>query len=357
MKSKRIVIKVGSNVLIGSDGRLSRSILESIVDQCVWCLSQGWQVALVTSGAVATGKEIAHLQHIREEAIQRQVYAAIGQVDLMILYRDLFRKRGVTIAQALLTKDDFSNRLRFLNVSQTFNHSLENGVIPIINENDVITTHESTFGDNDALAANTALTIYADKLVLLTNIDGLYTADPAVDSNAVFVPAVENIDEEIAKMASTTTSTLGIGGMLSKIQAAQIATRAGITTYIANGKNLSIVKEIIEGKAKATEFFPQLKKMNQRDRWMMSGKNSLVTVRVDAGAERALRRRKSLLLVGVKDVEGTFEKNTIVQIANEKKEIIGYGRSAFSSDEIVQRLVQKKTKGVEIFHANNIFIF
>lgn len=356
MKNKRIVIKAGTNVLTANSASLNYRIIENIVSQAAKIKKDGYQVVIITSGAVASGREKLKLKYIKEESIRRQVFAAVGQVYLMSLYQKLFKKYDVQVAQALLVRDDFTNRKRYLNVLQTLEHVLDNNIIPIINENDVITTYESTFGDNDRLAANTAVALSADQLVFLTNIDGLFDGDPYVNHGAKLIKEVKNINNELSRMCSKKSSSLGIGGMLSKINAIKIATKAGILSNIINGLKEDIIIKLLNEGDIGTKFLPQRASLTSRERWFLIGKSSESAIKIDKGAEEALKKRKSLLLVGVEAIVGDFNKNEITEIMNTGGEVIGYGVTNFSSEELKKNMTEKKRVSKEIIHADNLFL-
>ncbi len=353
---KRIVIKVGTNVLLSKSSVLSRQRLIAIVEEITWLRNHGYQPVLVTSGAVGAGREKINLDAIKENAIQRQVFAAIGQVELMSFYRELFQKKDILISQALLIRDDFVDRTRYVNVYQTLSHLLDAGVVPIINENDVITTHESTFGDNDSLAANTAISISAECLILLTDIDGLYDSDPEENKNAQLLSEVRAFDKKIFELCFQRSSAPGMGGMVSKLRAAKLATSAGVTTYIANGLYDDTVRKIVAGEKIGTKFLPISGIISNRERWFLSGKGAGFVLQVDAGAKEALRQRKSLLLVGVKKVLGSFKENEIVEITEESGETIGYGMVNFSASRLQGHLSAPKSLPREVIHTDNLIL-
>ncbi|MDP2684727.1 MAG: glutamate 5-kinase [bacterium] len=356
MNKKRIVIKVGTNVLMSNGDKLKKDKLELIVDQVAWLKDQGWQPILVTSGAVAAGHEGIDLKNIKELGVQRQVFAAIGQVSLMEYYRELFDKYKIKIAQALLIRDDFVNRSRYLNVHQTLEHLLDQGVVTIINENDVITTHESTFGDNDSLAANTAISISAEYLIILTDIDGLYDSDPKENKQAKLITEVKEFDSKLMDMCFKQDESNGLGGMITKLQAAKLATSAGVKTIVANGLEKDVIKRIINGEKLGTKFLAKKININSRERWFLSGKNLGSALVIDDGAVNALRDRKSLLMVGVKSLSGKFKTDEVIEILNEDNKTVGYGRVNFESSELEKALKDPKSLPREIIHADNLLV-
>lgn len=344
-------------MLTANSEGLNYKIIDNLVAQVSRIRKDGLEVVIITSGAVASGREGLNLKYIKEESIRRQVFAAVGQVHLMNLYHELFSKYKIEIAQALLVRDDFTNRKRYLNVVQTLEYLLSNDIIPIINENDVISTHESTFGDNDRLAANTAIALSADQLVFLTNIDGLFNDDPSINPQARLIKEVKNINDELAKMCSKKSSSLGIGGMLSKINAIKIATKAGILVNIINGLQENSIIRLMNNEEVGTKFTPRKVSLSSRKRWLLMGEGTESLVKIDEGAERALKDRKSLLLVGVEEIYGNFNENEIAEILNTKNCVIGYGVINYSSQDLKSAMVDKKKTSKEVIHANNLFLF
>lgn len=356
MNSKRIVIKVGTNVLMSNGDTLQKDNLKKIVDQVAWLKKHDWQAILVTSGAVAAGRTGIDLSNIKEQGVKRQVYAAMGQVTLMEIYSELFAKYDIKIAQALLIRDDFVNRNRYLNVHQTLEHLLNLGVVTIINENDVITTHESTFGDNDSLAANTAISVSADYLLILTDIDGLYDSDPSVNKNAKLIREVREFDKDLMDMCFKQQESMGMGGMITKLQAAKMATSAGVETIIANGLGTDTVKKIVSGEEIGTRFVAKEGGITNRERWFLSGKNLGAVLVIDDGAVKALQDRKSLLMVGVKLISGEFKVDEIIEILDQNNKTVGYGRINFSSVELENAKDKPKSLSKEIIHADNLLV-
>lgn len=336
--------------------KLQLENLERIVNQVAWLKEHGWQSILVTSGAVAAGREGIDLSNIKEQGVRRQVYAAMGQVTLMEIYRKLFSKFDIKTAQALLIRDDFVNRNRYLNVHQTLEHLLDLGVVTIINENDVITTHESTFGDNDSLAANTAISVSADYLIILTDIDGLYDSDPTLNKEAKLIEEVKEFDNKLMDLCFRQENSVGMGGMITKLQAAKMATSAGVQTVVANGLKEGIIKKIVQGKTIGTKFLAKQSGITSRERWFLSGKNLVSAIIIDDGAVNALRDRKSLLMVGVKSITGEFKVNEIIEILDDNSKSIGYGRINFSSEELLKAIDNPKSLPKEIIHADNLLV-
>ncbi len=355
MKEKEvIVIKVGTNVLTANGEKLNRKIIKYIVSQVVELLRQGYQIILVTSGAVAAGKEVVSLSKIKE-IIKRQIYAAIGQARLMHEYEQLFRSSQVQVGQALLTRQDFCDRTLYDNVLHTLEGLLANNIVPIINENDVTTTHELSFGDNDVLAANAAVALDASKLILLTNQDGLMTANPDVkNSGTKLIKEVTDVKEVLSFVSQDAASTGGIGGMFSKVKAAQIAMSAGITVWIINGLNPKNIQAVVKGENEGTKFIPQKITLAAKDRWILCAKNANAGIIIDDGAVLALKKRKSLLMVGVRKVLGSFKEKEIIEVVDQKKRTIGYGVVNYSSMKITEALKTPQILKREVIHTNNL---
>lgn len=355
-KKRTIVVKVGTNVLTANGTKLDKKIIAQVVKQLAALHRQGWGVVFVTSGAVATGRQEVSLPAISDQVDKRQVWAAIGQPMLMNLYRQLFSQEKIAISQALLIRDDFADQMRYQNILKALTNLLESRIIPIANENDVVKTYQTTFGDNDGLAANIAIALQADPLVILTNTDGLYDSDPAINKKAKLITEVIDVNRQLLSMVSKKTSSLGLGGMLSKINAAQLATSAGVTTYIANGFDQQILQKIITGQSIGTKFLAKKSKLTNRARRFLSGKTMGSKIIIDDGAVKALQQSKSLLLVGVKKIIGQFESKEVVAVYNQQDDLIGYGLVRFSSTELQQGLMAPKKFKSEVIHTDNLFI-
>lgn len=354
---KRIVIKLGTNVLTANAARLNRALIHDIAAQVAALRRLGWQVALVTSGAVGAGREVADLSHFSNKIVARQMYAAIGQSRLMHEYEIAFRKYNLAVGQALITREDFQDRGRYENYVTVLKAMLVFGAVPIINENDVISVHELSFGDNDLLAAATAIGLESSYLILLTNQEGLLTDDPKkAGSQAVRIPVVKRADESFhdINLSRASVSTLGVGGMLSKVNAAQLAAGAGVTVWIANGLKPQNISDIVAGKDVGTKFLPQKTEINAKDRWILCSKNVNAAVVIDKGAVWALKSKKSLLMVGVKDVLGSFAKKEIIEVLDEKRETIALGVANYPSDKLIKALSAPRTITREVIHVDNL---
>ena len=332
--AKRVVVKVGSNVLTEDHGLNLRAI-RSISRQICRLIDDGIEIILVSSGAMASGIRKVGLDKRPDEIPKRQAIAAVGQAGLIMAYEKAFARYHKKVAQILLTGDDLNNRKRYLNARNTLRMLLSWQVVPIINENDTVMTEEIQFGDNDNLAAMITLLMDADILVNLTDIDGLYTKDPRTSPDADFIPLVSTITEDIKKIAGDIPGALGTGGMLSKINAAKKVTAAGIPMIIANGGKPDVLKKLFSGKDVGTFFTPKKKKLKSRKCWIAFTLKPKGIIRIDDGAAEAIvNRGKSLLPSGIVGVEGEFSVGAPVEFRTMDNEILGTGLVNYSSTDI-----------------------
>lgn len=314
----RVVIKFGTNIVASADNRVNRPGLLEMIRQMARLHQHGHQITLVSSGAIFVGRQAVADVPDRKDIPYKQMLAAIGQVKLLHIYEQLFDIYGITIAQALLTRGDLTNRSRYLNARNTLNLLLRNRVVPIINENDVVGVEEIKIGDNDNLSALIANLIDADLLVILTDQPGLFTADPRTDATAKLIREVPTITEAIKALAAGSGTNMGVGGMVTKIQAAQLATRSGVACVIAWGNEPDVLLRLIEGgEAIGTRFPAPLSHLESRKRWLLAEPvHGCLTV--DEGAKRAIcQNHKSLLPVGVLTVEGTFARGETVIVRDQ----------------------------------------
>jgi glutamate 5-kinase len=331
---KRVVVKVGSNVLTEDHGLNLRAI-RSISRQICRLIDDGIEIILVSSGAMASGIRKVGLDKRPDEIPKRQAIAAVGQAGLIMAYEKAFVRYHKKVAQILLTGDDLNNRKRYLNARNTLRMLLSWQVVPIINENDTVMTEEIQFGDNDNLAAMITLLMDADILVNLTDIDGLYTKDPRTSPDADFIPLVSTIGEDIKKIAGDIPGALGTGGMLSKINAAKKVTAAGIPMVIANGGKPDVLKKLFSGKYVGTFFTPKKKKLKSRKCWIAFTLKPKGVIRIDDGAAEAIvNRGKSLLPSGIVGVEGEFSVGAPVEFRKTDDKILGTGLVNYSSTDI-----------------------
>jgi glutamate 5-kinase len=344
--AKRLVIKIGSALLIDSEtGAVRRKWLNSIADDIMARREQGQDVVVVSSGAIAIGRESLGLKGRALRLEEKQAAAATGQIQLAHAFEEAMGRHGVTVAQILLTLDDTEERRRHLNARSTINQLLALNVAPIINENDTVATQEIRFGDNDRLAARVAVMISADTLLLLSDIDGLYDSDPRDNPNAAHIPEVQNLDPRIEAMAGAARTGYSSGGMVTKLQGAKIALAGGCRMAIANGEADHPLQRLIEGE-RCTWFLPNSEPRTARKRWIGGALNTMGALIVDSGAEAALRKGRSLLPAGVTAISGEFERGDPVSIQTRDESgvtrLLGRGLSAYSSQDAA-RIAGHKT--------------
>lgn len=366
---RRIVVKLGTNVLTAGTDRLDLEVMASLVGQIARLHQEGKEVVVVSSGAIAAGRHRLGLKRDRKDIPFRQVLAAVGQSRLMEAYDQLFGWHDITVAQTLLTKADLADRVGYLNARNTLLALLELRVISIVNENDVVAVDEieaAKFGDNDNLSAMVANLIDADLLVLLTDTAGLYTADPARDPRAQLIPRVEVIDAAIEALAGHARDDRSTGGMATKVQAAKLATASGVAVVIADGREREVLPRLVAGEPLGTLFSPATSKLESRQRWMLSGLARRGTLVVDAGAAQALREGKgSLLPAGVTAVAGEFQRGDAVDIEDGEGRLIACGIANYSAQDAARILGLRSTQiaatlgydhGAEVVHRNNLVI-
>lgn len=329
---KRFVIKIGSALLTGDDGQVNRTWLAGIAEDIASLRAGGQEVLVVSSGAIAIGSGVLGIDRRRARLDELQAAAAAGQVQLVHAYQDVLQAHGIAVAQVLLTLDDTENRRRFLNAKGTLTRLLAHGVVPVINENDTVATEEIRYGDNDRLAARVAQMVMADGLLLLSDVDGFYTADPREDRNATHVPEVERITDDMLSMAGAARSAVGSGGMATKLQAARIATHAGCSTIVANGAVTRPIGALIGG-ARCTVFHARGTPAAARKQWLAGALEVRGTLQLDQGAAAALAGGGSLLPVGVVAVTGKFSRGDPVTLINMDGKELGRGLVAYESDE------------------------
>ncbi len=369
MKYKRIVAKFGTNLLTGGTGRLDHDIMDNLVQQISALHSQGHELIMVSSGAVGAGRQKLKLNRERKDIPFKQVLASVGQSQLMHIYEQLFSRHNIIVAQALLTKTDLCHRAGYLNARNTLLALIELGVICVVNENDVVATDEIggiQFGDNDNLSAMVANLIDADILIMLTDTEGLYTANPQLNPDAKLISKVTRIDSKIQRLASKTAGTYGIGGMATKIAAAKLATSCGMTVVIASGRGPDNLISIAKGENIGTLFTPRAGKRESKKRWMLSGLASKGKLIIDNGAMTALKKQnKSLLPAGISGIEGRFHRGDVVDIVDQTGNQIGNGITNYSSKDIAAiKGVHSSSVlnilgyeyGSEIIHRNNMVL-
>ena len=365
-KAKRVVVKVGSAILTTDSGP-NEEVLENLAREISFLHDSGREVILVTSGAVAAGKRKLRINDDLELSIrQKQALAAIGQSRLMHDYDEVFGEHGKTIAQILLTHSDLANRKRYLNVRNTILALFKLGVIPVINENDTVSTEELNFSDNDTLGALVANLIEADMFICLTDVDALYDRNPFADPNAKTIYTVAEVTSEIEDMAGNSKSVLGTGGMLSKIKAAKMVSAGGGSSFIGPGRQKDILQHLFSGESVGTFFLPRKEKMQSRKRWIayvLKPRGELV---LDEGACIAITKKgKSLLPSGVVDVRGQFGKGDPVRCIDMLNNPIAVGLTNFNSENMlkIKGLRSNKIEDVlgykesdEVMHRDNLVV-
>lgn len=345
-RAQRIVIKVGSALLVDpKTGSLHQKWLKSLVEDVAELHAAGKDVVLVSSGSVALGRKYLDLGNKKLRLEEKQAAAACGQVELVRHYQKCLETKDIQSGQILLTLQDSEDRKRYLNARTTLETLLGMRIVPIINENDTVATAELRFGDNDRLGARVAQMVGADVLVLLSDIDGLYSANPKKDADARFIPIVEAITPEIEAMAGDSISHYGSGGMITKIQAAKIAVSSGCNMVITAGKPLHPIKELMNG-ARCTWFLSKENPISARKNWIAGSVAPTGTIVIDDGALEALHKGKSLLPAGVRQVSGNFNRGDAVTIKDLKGKEVGRGLTAYTMDE-ARRIMGKKSKEIE----------
>jgi glutamate 5-kinase len=334
VEARRVVVKVGSALLVDQNtGRLNRTWLEALAQDLRRMRKRGQQIILVSSGAIALGRRQLGLPAGSLPLEQKQAAAAVGQIRLAHAYKELLEDESTAVAQVLLTLQDSEQRRRYLNARATLNSLLELGAVPVINENDTVATAEIRYGDNDRLAARVAQMASADCLVLLSDVDGLYSADPNLDPAAEFFPEVRGITPRIEAMAGGSASDVGSGGMATKIAAARIALDAGCFMCIASGHPQNPLKKVEAG-ARCTWFIPAATPVAARKQWIAGALKPAGALSIDAGAVGALHKGRSLLPAGVVDVSGSFERGDAVDVKDVDGRVIARGLSAYSSADV-----------------------
>lgn len=367
MTFQRLVVKCGTSTLTAGTSHLAPPRLVELARQIAHLRTTTPEVIVVSSGAVAAGRERLNLTQLPKDLPVKQMLSAIGQPRLMALYEQIFGLYGLTIAQVLLTRSDLADRRRYLNSRNTLIALLEHGIIPIVNENDTVATEEIRVGDNDNLSALVANLIDADLLVLLTDQAGLLTADPERDPNARLITDV--IEPEISatlwEAAGGTASGLGTGGMITKLQAADLARRSGTMTVIASGGEPNVLTRLVAGEKIGTWFHPVATSVESRKRYILAGGRATGSISIDDGAAHALQRGSSLLPVGVTTIAGEFERGDAIQVLNALGRDIARGIVNYDSDDLARlcrhqsseiETILGYTYGDEVIHRNNLIL-
>ncbi|PIU84103.1 MAG: glutamate 5-kinase [Elusimicrobia bacterium CG06_land_8_20_14_3_00_38_11] len=336
----RVIVKIGSGLIA------SQNVISKIAEGIASFHNMKNEIIIVSSGAIATGMLKLSLKKKPSDLPSKQAAASVGQVDVMNKWTNVLLKYGISVAQILLTKNDFEDRSKYLNARNTILKLLSWKVIPIINENDTVATEEINFGDNDTLSAIVASKVAADHLIIFTDVDGLYNGNPKKNKNAELILEVRKISVDIEKYATSDAGCgFSVGGMLSKIEAAKIATASGIETHIANGKKNVCISDIISGRVRCTRFLTDVK-IDGRKKWIAFGASVSGKIFIDEGAAKAiLEKGKSLLPSGITKIEGNFTKGAVVSVVRENSEI-AKGLVFYSSDEI-EKIKGHKSQDIE----------
>ncbi|ALW84080.1 glutamate 5-kinase [Hymenobacter sedentarius] len=353
---RRLVVKIGSNVLTQDNGLPDLARMEQLVAQVAGLKAQGMEVIMVSSGAVAAGRSLITLPAKTDAVRGRQLLAAVGQVKLLSTYAELFGRHGLLCAQVLVTKEDFRDRQHYLNMRNCFQELLQREVIPIVNENDVIAVTELMFTDNDELAGLIAAQLDADALVILTNVDGIFDGDPRLPTSQL-LREIAPTATGFANFVTAQRSQFGRGGMLTKCHMAHKVAKLGISVHIANGKTADILPAVLAETAAHTWFRPS-KTASGKKKWLANSQDSAkAAVRVNAGAVAALTaagKASSLLPVGVLAIEGAFRKGDIIRLTDEKGHLLGLGIAEYGSDKALERLGQQHQR--PLVHYDYLFL-
>ncbi len=334
---KRVVVKLGTSVLTSGSPRLDRAHMVELVRQMARLHRLGHEIIVVTSGAVAAGREHLGFPELPPSLASKQMLAAVGQSHLMQIWEQLFNLYGLHVGQVLLTRADLDDRERYLNARDTMQALLEHRIIPVINENDAVATAEIKVGDNDNLSALAALLAQADMLLLLTDQQGLFDADPRTNPHAKLIPQVTVIDDALRALAGGSGTNLGTGGMATKLQAADVATRAGVEVVIASGHLDSVIETLCQGGAQGTHFVAKGCGLDERKRWILAGPSSSGVLQLDDGAVKALTEQGcSLLHKGVVAVTGEFNRGDTLLMTGQDGRVIARGITRYSSGELLQ---------------------
>ncbi|MDR1160393.1 MAG: glutamate 5-kinase [Syntrophomonadaceae bacterium] len=362
----RIVIKIGTSTLTNPNGELNFEHIKNLLREISYWHNQGKEIILVSSGAVAVGAHRMNFSQVPKTMPEKQALAAIGQGELINLYEEMFAEYQKVIAQVLLTRGDFDHRLSYLNATNALLAILNLNVIPIINENDTISTVEIKFGDNDTLSAMVAAMLNADMLIILSDVDGLYDCDPRVNKNAQLFTEITNITSEMENSSLNRGSSFSSGGMFTKLKAARICMSYGAHMIIANNAVENIISRLLNGETLGTLFIPRYEKMQARKKWIAFGRLAQGTIVVDAGAEAALANNgKSLLPSGIIKVIGAFDRGALVAVENAQGYEIARGITNYSSHETgliagchssdIEKILHEKDYD-EVIHRNNLWV-
>jgi glutamate 5-kinase len=344
MQKPVLVIKLGSAVITNPKGHIDEVVIKKLAEE-IAALNHTFHVVLVSSGAVGSGK--AFIKNYKGTLIERKAAAAVGNPILIQLYHHYFSPQGITVAQALCERHHFSNRSQFLQLKETFSEFWKNNILPVVNENDLVSNVELKFSDNDELATLLAIGFDAHALIICTSVGGF------MDDEKNIIPVIEKIDDKVMAFVNTEKSSLGLGGMLSKLTFTRLAASLGIKVIISGLSGQNPFTEALAG-TKGTTFKPQKSNLKARQKWLASGSITIGGIQVDKGAEKALLNRKSLLTVGIKKVQGTFSAGEVVQLINEEESIIGVAKVKLSASQVMEQLSKKNAVAA---HADDIVVF
>ncbi|NKF49687.1 glutamate 5-kinase [Shewanella sp. WXL01] len=366
MSYRRVVIKLGTSVLTSGSQQLDKAHMVELARQMAALMKAGVEVVLCTSGAIAAGREHLNFPSYPDTMPNKQLLAAVGQSQLILAWSQLFSIYGLHVGQLLLTRADLQDRERYLNARDTLNALLDNNIIPIINENDAVATTEIKVGDNDNLSARAALLCDADLLILLTDQQGLFDADPRSNADAKLIKQVVNIDDSLRKLAGGAISGLGTGGMATKLQAADIARRAGIEVVIASGHHNDVIAEIAAKEQVGTHFSAIENPLESRKQWILAGPTTQGQITIDDGAVNAVvNQGRSLLSKGLTKVEGHFARGETILVLNQQGKTIAKGMARYSANAMTQIAAQHSNQienllgysyGGAVIHRNDMVV-
>lgn len=366
LEPQTIVVKLGTSVLTGGTLEINKARMVDLVRQCAELKNQGHQIVIVSSGAIAAGREHLGYPALPNSMASKQLLAAVGQSRLIQVWESLFELYGIKIGQMLLTRADLKDRERFLNARDTINALIEHGIVPVVNENDAVATTEIKVGDNDNLSALVGILCGADKLLLLTDQSGLFTADPRKNPDAELIREVKTIDETLRKIAGGSGTTLGTGGMATKLQAADIARRTGIEVVIAAGSSPNVIVDTLSNNPQGTRFLALEESLENRKRWILAGPASVGDLVLDDGAAKAvIERGSSLLAKGITQTQGTFSRGDVVRLRNQQGQLLAKGIVSYSDTELALLIGKHSTEieatlgyayGATIIHRDDLVI-
>ncbi len=335
-RAQRIVVKIGTSTLTAGSNKISAPRLVEVARQISFLHNEEFQIILVSSGAIAVGREELEFPNLPKILPAKQMLAAVGQPRLMALYEEYFRIYSIHVAQVLLTRSDLADRHGYINARATLEALLDQGIIPIINENDTIATDEIRIGDNDNLSAQVANLVEADLLILLTDQEGLFTSDPRKDSKAELIREIgpEQFSGELWQSVGGTQSGLGIGGMITKLQAADLARHGGTSVVIADGSAMNVIIRLAHGESIGTHFSTVINKLEGRKRRLISGSHTKASIVIDTGAVNALLLGGSLLPAGILKVNSKFDRGDSIRVIDTEKKNIAIGQTNYSAPEL-----------------------